>query len=283
MLLPPDASIFGWSPDGSKLAAPARGSLTEGGITRVGVGQVVVYDLASGVGRAIAPDLDASSFGWSPDGQWVGILTANDVYLLAPDGGSRLRLSTTPGAFDQSDPLWSSISLPTFIGADRVAFTADLSSDPETLSESDRRDADIVVAGPDEADRPITLIGGPTNDVAPRVSPDGRRLAFGRADAATADGAFAGPGAPDPAPRGADLYVTDVSDGDEAPARPRRIAEGVWPEAAWSPDGHLLVAKSTDWKDLVVIDPGRPEDEQRLTVAGPDAWVGAFSWRPLPP
>ena len=235
------------------------------------------------IGRAIAPDLDASSFGWSPDGRWIGLLTADDVYLVPSEGGSPTRLSTAPGAFDQSDPLWSSISLPAFIGADRVAFTADLSRDPGSMSGSDRRDADIVATGIAGEGKPITIIGGPTNDVAPRISPDGRSLAFGRADATTAAGALAGPGAPDAAPRGADLYVADVSDGRVAATGAAPIAEDVWPDAVWSPDGLLLVAKSTDWTDLVLVDPRDRQHEQRLTVAGPDAWVGAFSWRPLPP
>jgi hypothetical protein len=174
----------------------------------------------------------------------------------------------------------SSIGLPTFVGSDDVAFTADMTESTGGVI-PDRRDGDILIARPDQAIAPLVV--GPTNDVTPQLSPDGLALAFGRSHAATALAALARPWEPDASSRSADLYLIGFGDGMDTLPQPVRIAEEVWPEAAWSPDGRLIATKSDDWRDLVLIELADHQAQRRLTVTGPDAWIGSFSWRPIPP
>ena len=161
-----------------------------------------------------------------------------------------------------------------------MAFTADLVGVPADGAASERRGPDVLIAMRDGGIE--ALVGGTTNDVAPHLSPDGRVLAFGRSNAATAQGAFASPASLNAASRHADLYVVGFADGRVALAEPAMIATDVWPDAAWSPDGRLLATKSFDWKELVLISLANHQ-VQHFKAAGPDARIGGLSWRPIPP
>jgi hypothetical protein len=274
-----DDPLIGWSPDGRFLAVPGRGSIREGGLTRVGVAQVVVFDTTDGQGTALTPELEATGFGWSPDGR-IGFVGADrQLYLASPDDGRPIPLTAPVTSPEESALLRSSIGWPAFVGGDRVAFTADQATVQADGASPGRRDGDVLVA---TGTGIVPVVDGPTNDVAPRLSPDGLLLAFGRSGAATAEGAFAGPWTPDPEAMGADLYLVGFDAGNEALQEPAWIATDVWPDAAWSPDGRQLATKSSDWTQLVLITLD-DDHAERLPVAAPDSLIGSFSWRPIPP
>jgi Tol biopolymer transport system component len=281
VLISEDDPIIGWSPDGRSLAVQARGSIREGGLTRVGVPQVVVFDVESERGAVRPRDLEATGFGWSPDGR-LGLIGADGrLYAVLSEDDRPVPLISQDPSSPATELLRSPVWLPTFAGRDRVAFTAGLSAVTADGIASGRRDGDILVATADEGVE--RLIAGSTNDIAPHLSPDGQLLAFGRSSAATADGAFSGPWAPTSETERADLYLVGFDGGREALPEPATIASDVWPDAAWSPDGRQLVTKSSDWTQLVLITLADRDGARRLSVAAPDSVIGGFGWRPLPP
>lgn len=271
MVLPFDAAIFGWSPDGTKLAAPARGSVTEDGITRLNVESVVVFVVGAGSSERVPVDEGAWSFGWSPDGSSLGIVSATGVHVLSEaDGGM-----TSVGGAEVLDDVQGLREAPPRFSRDgrSIVFTAGAVTEGGT-SAPGRSDQDIhvVAIGDGEA---ATLVGGSANDLAAVVSPDGRRIAFGRSSAETFGGAFdfQDRTRSEIADLGSVLMVADAGGGSAV-----EIASGVWPAAQWSPDGERVLARSFDGAELLVIDPDEPAEPLRLRVATDSAPLGGFSW-----
>lgn len=277
-VLPLNAGIFGWSPDGDQIVAPARGSVVADGVTRLGVETVVVIDVEERSGQAVPLDSPGWSFGWSPDGKKIGLVAETDILVFDPGTGRTESLGgeTPPDNIDH--PYWLRQAPPAFSADGRTIFYT--ASGPiesgGTGAKTIREDGDIhsVVVGGTEHE---LVFAGPANDLAPVIAPDGDRIAFGRSSAVTTSGAFdfvdRATEDTDLADLGSDLLVASASGG---PAE--LVASGVWPVAGWSPDGTRLVAKSFDGSELVVITPGDTNAEIRIPVGDGTEPIGGFSW-----
>ena len=257
LLLPPEAAIFGWAPDGDEVAVPARGSVMEGDVRRVGVETVVIFDIATGDGRRVETDQPTSGFAWSRDGRLIGLTGETGLFVAQADGSAWTELPncSSAGSTEPAERSGSAIGPPAFaFDGRRVLFAAEaqagLDAEPATV----RRDADILAVSIGGLDEPMTMVGGATNDVAPRVSPDGMHLAFGRSTAVTAGGAFALQQYAGSADVGSGIYVIELTEVEGELENPVRMADGVWPDVAWSPDSRHLLTKSAGWDQLVLID-----------------------------
>jgi Tol biopolymer transport system component len=127
-------------------------------------------------------------------------------------------------------------------------------------------DGDIVAVS--TVDRTLTtIVGGPTNDVAPALSPDGATLAFSRSPSVTITGAFDRLATDK---QGSDLYVVPLVGGE-----PRLIATDVWPGVTWSPDSTRILARTPDWRELLILPIIGSDPVHRLNAAedsSPPSW-----------
>lgn len=241
-IVPGEGPIYGWSADGERVALFARGAPGSAG---AGLERVLVLDVGSD--RWVVPTVDSgqsTTFGWSPVGSLLGIREIR---------GWNVALGVlVPG---ESDPRWLLDESSIYDGArfthDGRAIVLHRQSSGSTL------DGDIVSI--DVADGTLTkLIGGPTNDVAPAVSPDGTLLAFARSSAPTMIAAV------DPLladPSSSDLYVMPLAGGTA-----RLLVRDVWPGVVWSPDGRHLLARTRDRQDILLVS----LQEGEAPRAGPD-------------
>lgn len=91
-----------WSPDGGRIAY-VIGDGTGGGVRRYrlataapdGSDERVVYESALGL----------ADISWSPDGEWLALVSGGHIYRLRPDGGDITRLTGEVGG--ASSPRWS--------------------------------------------------------------------------------------------------------------------------------------------------------------------------------
>ncbi len=175
---------------------------------REGGWDLYVLDLASGDPQRLT---DAGGFAghpsWSPDGQWIayeGYQDGDFDIWIHPTGGNQADIQLKHPGIDIS-PAWDPVS------GRRIAFVSDADGG-----------ADIYLANlddPDERFVNLTRSRGPSYSD-PAFSPDGGRLAYTR----RADGLQT-------------ILVHDLVD----PTKPAQIL-GPGEEAAWSPDGGVLLA-----------------------------------------
>jgi gamma-glutamyltranspeptidase len=154
---------------------------------------------------------------WSPDGRRIAFAADGgdgfSIYLVAARGGTPERITTLPG--DARTPSWAPDG--------RIVFT---------YREPDGMQWDLYAVDPDAGERaPMRLTQTPDNEVQPRVSPDGSRIAFA-SDRDNEDGDF-------------DIWLMRlVSRGQSAIARgpATRVAQlrGQDGYPSWAPDGTRL-------------------------------------------
>jgi Tol biopolymer transport system component len=252
MTIADGATVEGWSPDGRVIAVPVH--VDEGSTG------VALVDVARGTFEPIVHEASYQyAFGFSPDGRWLGVKSGRgsfaDTLVVSVDGSERRTLVTDGRTFD----------VPSFaLGGRALVFHQQ--SGPTTY------DGDIAVVDI-EGGRVRTLVGGPSNDVEPRVSPDGESVAFSRSPVPTISAALERLGE-ETAPS-ADLYVVPLEGGD-----PRLVATGVWPGATWSPDGTRLVALTPDLRTMLILPVDGSSEPMQADLPHT---LGSMSWQPLGP
>ena len=202
-----------------------------------------IADAATAARRALTGgDRSATSYRWSPDGQWLGFVSDRaggraQVFAIRPDGGEAVQLTDAESAVQ--DFAWSP-------DGRTLAFTS-APADSATRARRERygdyevvkreyANVQLFTASVDDAlrapqrGRQRTATGGPSVQEL-EWSPDGTRIAF----AATVN--------PDLAQGAtADVYVLTLGTPDAV----RRVVEQPGPDGSphWSPDGTSLVVSS---------------------------------------
>jgi tricorn protease len=180
----------------------------------------------------------------APDGKKLAFTVHGEVFAAsAKDGGEATRVTSTPGAEEQL--VWAPDSRRLAYSSDRDGAWHLFMYDFTTRSETQ-----------------LTRTGA--NDIAPRWSPDGRRIAFLRG--------------------GASLNVVDVATGAErqlvaraSTSRPPFVDDRA---IAWSPDGSMLAYVSGDGQKqfnnvfIVPVDGGAPRQVSWLSNSN----GGGLSW-----
>jgi Tol biopolymer transport system component len=243
------ATIEGWSPDGRFLVLPAADD--------AGLVSVAIIDVADGTVVRVG-DPPSYAFGFSPDGRWLGLKSVRgpvaDIVVVRADGTEPRTLVANGRVLD----------MPGFT-PDGSAVVFHQQSGPSTY-DGDISSVDILTG------KVRKLVSGPTNDVEPRISPDGRRVAFSRSPTLNITAALDhldGSIAP------AELYVADLDSGE-----PRRLASGIWPGALWSPDGSRLAAVTHDLGRLLIVSADGASPVIRVDLP---PGVGTMTWQPLGP
>ncbi len=232
------------SPDGTWLVYAA----TESGnwdIYSKGLGEESARNLTNHAADDIMP-------AFSPDGRLIAFRSERDgggIFVMTRSGESLRRL--THGGFD---PAWSPDGTQVFYGTEA-------GRDPDARFRPGELWAVYVQT---EQTRRIAPVDG----VAPRVSPDGRLVAYWSLPVHTDGKTFAG--------ANRDIWIRPAGGGDAARVTD---AEGLDWNPTWAPDGRSLLFSSDRggtvnlWR--VAIDPasGRPSgDPQPLTT--PALWAG---------
>ena len=190
-------------------------------------GELVRYDLQSGLYAPFLGGIPAEYVAFSPDGQWMAYVNLWEGHLWRsrPDGSERLQLTVPPGYV--SNPRWSPDSK-------TIYYSVDLDT------EAKFKMFQVSVNGGDP--KPI-LPEDKENPADPNPSPDGKKLVFMR-----------NPPSDEPHTNGMtaktsihflDLNTGEVSllPGSEGKAGPR-----------WSPDGRYIAAQSWDAKKMFLYD-----------------------------
>jgi Tol biopolymer transport system component len=192
---------------------------------------------ADGTGRRLLAHGVASDGAWSPEGGRIAYTTGKGLYVVAADGGRARKLLRTPS---QTTPAWSPGGA--LVVADATG-VHQVDGDGRRSTLLGRGGAsslawwpgkrlafnigeDIVALGRGGA---IERLVGQAADQTPVWSPDGRRIAFTRADGLLDDGGTR-----------PQVWVMNA-DGSRA----RTLGPGFAPQ--WSPDGRRLVFGN--WRD----------------------------------
>lgn len=262
-----------WSPDGTRLAVSIRDRIHV--ITAAGSGgaPLTVWDQGDSLEREPA---------WSPDGHQIAFASdaggGFDLYVVAASGGWPRRVTQLHG--DERTPAWTRDGRLVFAHRDGAQW-------------------DLLVVAPGEgvggeAAAPQHVTSSPEDELAPAVSPDGRRLVFA-SSRANADGDLDLWTMPLPEPGAPPLAETTGEDtpGDRADTpRPRRVlrARGDDDRPAWAPAGDRVVFRAV--RDGVAslwvtqVDPPPDEDGTVARVRPLPSPVlvsrrgGAASWSP---
>jgi len=223
-----------WSPDGTLLAYTHYAA---------GDHDIRVVDWATGEVSNLTgtPDAGETSPAWSPDGTRIAYVRGDDICVMGADGGSPLRLTTTPGS--DYIPAWSPD------GAS-ISF----------LSDRDGTTGPYVMEADGTSQRRVAPGDGAFAGRAAAWSPDGRRVAF-LARIRRQDG----------------LYVADV-DGDTATLVATGAAAGS--PAAWSPDGEWIACVLCDpesYCGMMIVHPDGA-DPRALGGGSAPTWSPDSRW-----
>jgi Tol biopolymer transport system component/DNA-binding winged helix-turn-helix (wHTH) protein len=190
-------------------------------------GELVRYDLQSGLYAPYLGGISAEYVSFSPDRQWVAYVKVweGTLWRSRADGSERLRLTVPPG--NVINPRWSPDGKTIYYGVD-------------LYTEAKMKMFQVSVDG---GDPKAILPEDKENPIDPNPSPDGKKLVFAR-----------DPHSDEPAPNGIspktsihflDLNTGEVSllPGSEGKAGPR-----------WSPDGRYIAAQAWDSKKMFLYD-----------------------------
>jgi Tol biopolymer transport system component len=287
---PPGGRTPAWSPDGKKLAYLAR--------RRPGTWDLYVVNAEGGGRRRLMPDVRLRTLAWSPNGRTIAVAGPGQarepgativLYLVNADGSGRRLLARNGEA-----PTWSPDGRQIAFGSRGIwVVNADGSGRRQLTTQGPGRYAPLAWSpdgrsiaflgeggcgqfcfhlwvmnadGSGLRDLTPSVRGGPGRGVAdPAWSPDGRRIAFVRAD-------FFGfsTGAPSA------VYVVKP---DGSGRRRLTWAPADYSAPAWSPDGQKLAFVSTlDGNNDVYVMNADGRRRRNLTVH--PAYDGDPTWSP---
>ena len=177
---------------------------------------------------------------WSPDGEWVVArkdftstrsIPAGEIWLFHAAGGEGLQITERPnGPKDQktfAEPAFSA-------DGRRILYSQDITPGQVWQYNKDSTGSIFAIKAIDrQTGKTDVVVGGPGGAIAPRPSPDGKRLAFVRRTPALTSA----------------LFVKDMASGVERSVYDRldrdfqetNGSEGNTPAYAWTPDGGALV------------------------------------------
>ena len=205
-------------------------------------GELVRYDVNSHQWLSYLSGISAECVDFSPDGRWVAYVSFPEgaLWRSTIDGSDRRRLTRPP--MQIFHPYWSP-------DATHIAFMGIAPGSPTR-----------VYMVPSQGGTPEPLLNEPYNQEHPSWSADGNSLIFSYLNWLEA------------APRGITLLDLRTR---RAVRLPR--SEGLW-EAAWSPDGRYIVARTWDSHALMLFD----FNSQRWKELVKRYWLAevVFRWTP---
>ena len=229
-----------WAPDGSRIVMSTVDA------SRPAVGSQLLSVAMDGTDlramEAVGPDTDRTvpiegdDPTWSPDGGWLAYTDrASRLWIVRTDGSERRALSSAPSADE-----------PAFGGFSWAPDSSRLTYQRVIAGVSEARSIGIFIVGVDGEDEE-RISTGSLVQVAPRWSPDGRRIAW-----------FVESG------DGFRIIAFDVASEQATELRTDALFQGGW--LAWSPEGSWLATVTTDRERLAII---------RVDRTTPDLYIAA--------
>jgi Tol biopolymer transport system component len=229
-----------WSPDGSTLVFHS----SDQGVNRL---YSVGVD-GTGLHAITDKSADRSLPAWSPDGKWLAYRMevvdeeTSDMSLAIsrPDGTAERRLLTKTG------PHRASFSGSQWAGnSDRIAYFRSDDLDTHLVGVVDLKGVETILSAPGE------------DAVNPAVSPDGRRLIYGKAYGST---------------------IVDLFDPSKRVAIPGALAEC---GAVWAPDATALLGSGLNCARLYWVPLDKPSAAAEIAL--PKGSISGAAWQRLAP